>query len=145
VNAQLRPYEFSLDSFIASPSCKTYKNMAKYNPHFQNLYEKLTDPVNLMRMEIAASVGRPALEGVLELLNSTECDEYFADDYNYKKRAVGRAIAHLLSFLGWERTNFKYINVENRFKTGMCYKRSKEPKYKLIPQVKISEHLNQMV
>lgn len=133
-------HDFSIDKFIIQ--YPMYKRLAK-DDLFVKLFSEMTKPENLLAMTEACDKYRPALEGILSIVDSEYFDKLFDSsrpDRDFVKKAVGAVAYFLIEHFGYRKTNQGRLGKSKNFRTGMCYKLGEEkPRYKLVKIVKIEK------
>lgn len=140
MSKELVDNDFSIDKFIKQYSM--YKRLAK-DDLFVELFSEMTKPENLLAMTEACNKDRPALEGILSVVDNEYFDKLFDDsrpDRDYIKKAVGAVAYFLIEPFGYRKTNQGRLGKSKNFRTGMCYRLGEEkPRYKLVKTVKLEK------
>lgn len=107
---------------------------------FTELFAEMGKPENLLAMIEACERNRPALEGVLSLLNNERFDNLFQEarpDRDYVKKGVGSAAYFFIKPFGYKKTDQKSLSKSKYFRSAMCFilDKKEKPKYKLVKTV----------
>lgn len=130
---------FNIDEFIADERFSRYRTLARENELFRELFSFLSQPEQLLKLEHASKERRPALSGVLEILESDTYNQLFPKDQpgDFNRQAVGAVARFLLEPLGWERDHNKRIPGNRVLSNAMMYKQTGNGEYELEIVVKL--------
>lgn len=122
--------------FLNNPNCSGFKD----NVTFKELFEWLLEPKQIFNKLQSCKHDRPALEGVLDELEtrfSNRTDFDLSD--NFTKQMIGRAVKEILSDFGYVQTGKKSMPTGKYIKNAQHYEEDPNaPKTKeLIFEVKI--------
>lgn len=135
---------FQIEGFITDKRFSRYRKLAQSNVLFRELFCEISKPETLLKLQIASEQKKPALLGVLDILENEPFIKLFPynKEGSFNRQAVGAAVRFLLEPLGWERDHMKKISGEHVIANGMVYKQTGNGLFelKIVVKLKLKEY-----
>ena len=119
-----------IDTFASEDDAQFYlKLLNHHRPASERLFALLNDAENEQRLVEASTDGRPALDGVVSLIEDDQLiPTILRSDHTGKqfRKSVGFAVRIKMAQLGWEKDGTRTAKLKNAeiFKTGQRYIRN---------------------